>query len=146
MLRCFILLADDDVLSSYNLRLGRISAFPWMAGAELAGGAFCSCTWSEEARPTLCDSSCTDPVSFGRLDWTESFRGWRIAHAVASLGIFCARVDCDCRESSNRSKKPRDDSKATMTETPNKAPEPTPGPVTSRADARLAPVPVVAHL
>ena len=28
----------------------------------------------------------------------------------------------------------------------NKAPEPTPGLVTSRAGARLAPIPVVAHL
>ena len=31
-------------------------------------------------------------------------------------------------------------------ETPNKAPEPTPGAVTGRADARPAPAPVVAHL
>jgi hypothetical protein len=29
---------------------------------------------------------------------------------------------------------------------PNQAPEPTPGTVTPRADARVAPVPVVAHL
>ena len=31
-------------------------------------------------------------------------------------------------------------------ETPNKAPEPTPGPVTPRAGARVAPAPIVAHL
>ena len=33
-----------------------------------------------------------------------------------------------------------------MTKRPNKAPEPTPGSVTPRADARVAPAPVVAHL
>jgi hypothetical protein len=35
---------------------------------------------------------------------------------------------------------------ALQSQTPNKVPEPTPGPVTSRADDRVAPAPVVAHL